>query len=201
MKTTRVSTIMLLFIFCLTFLCSCKCIQKEPQMGLSENDNSDEKIYEESKYYKIVCKNECFYCYFYNKDSKEVRVEGPLNKLPKVITLDNGLLRFTLQTGTGIGTQWGFFYDATQDIFSDIYQCIYDQNDNKFVFSEANKVIVRDIFDEEKYYKELIINKESFSKVAEPIIDVEFVQAGNAIKIIYLTGDDYKEVTEIFTLE
>ena len=196
----KILLIILISVFSLICFSSCKSILKNTQTDFVNRSSSNMEIYEESKYYKIVRENENIYCHFYNNNSKEVRIEGPLNKLPKVITFDNGLLRFTLQAGTGIGTQWGFFYDTNHDVFSDTFHCIHDQNENKLVFVESNKVIVRDIFDETKYYKEFIIDSDSFSKVAEPIINITFVQNGNAIEVTCLSGDDYKEITEIFTL-
>ena len=63
-----------------------------------------------------------------------------------------------------------------------------------------SKVIVRDIFDKTEYYKEISSFQKPFSDVVEPITDVKFVNDGTGIEVSYLTGVDYKEVTEIIKL-
>jgi len=175
-------------------LCSCEKPQKATEQGL------DVEIYEESEYYKITREKDGFYCYFYN-NAEQVKVEGPLNKLPKVIEVHSGLIRFTVQSGTGIGTQWGYYYDTKRNVFSELFPSIYDQTETKTVFVENNKVVIKDIFDQKKYYKVIGIDEEKFSKVAEPIIGVEFVDNGHSVMIVYFSGNDYKEITETFKIE
>ena len=114
---------------------------------------------------------------------------------------NNHLVKFTIQAGTGRGTQWGYFYDVKKDAFSRVFNSIYDQYDEFVAYRDSGKVIVRDIFDKSNYYTEITSFKESFSDAAEPVLSVEFINNGKSLKVLYLTGSDYREFTETIDLE
>lgn len=157
-------------------------------------------IIEKTDYYEIGYTNfSYFYCIF-DKNHNIVKSEGPLNRQPHLSLIDNTLIKFTLQTGTGLGTQWGYFYDIQANRFSQIFTCIYDQYNGKVAYGEVNGIIISDIFDKEKYHYEISSFKYPLSEVAEPIVNVKFVNSGTNVQIVYLTGTDYKEVTEIIDL-
>jgi len=85
-------------------------------------------------------------------------------------------------------------------MLSSIFQCIFDQCNGKVAYGGVNKVIVRDIFDETKYFFEISSFKEPFSNVVEPITNVEFTDGGASVKVSYLTGVNYQEISENFDL-
>jgi hypothetical protein len=151
-------------------------------------------IIDETKYYKITSSEFIYYYYIYDENHIIVKSEGPLNRLPRIAMVNEHLLKFTLQTGTGIGTQWGYFYDTKMDVISRIFLSIYDQSNGMVAYGDVKKVIVRDIFDKTKYYHEFSSFREPFSDVIEPITDVEFVNDGASVNVTYL------EVIEKFDL-
>ena len=162
-------------------------------------ENADE-IIEESDYYKLVRNGTLLYCYFYDDNHTEVKKEGPLAKMPRITTVQNGLVKFTVQAGTGIGTRWGYYYDTEKNIFSEKFGGIFDECEDKVACVGLNKVIVSNIFDSSKYYKEFSEFSYPFSQVATPITNVKFSSDGNSIIVSYLTGEDYQEVTEMLPL-
>lgn len=164
---------------------------------ISADDIKNAETIEETEYYKIIYYDFMYYYYIFDESHNVVKSDGPLNREPHISMVNNHLIKFTLQSGTGIGTQWGFYYDTKADVFSRIFQSIYDQWDSKVAYVEAKKVIVRDIFDKTEYYQEISSFKNTFSEVAEPITNIKFVNDGTSIEVSYLTGLDYKEVTEI----
>ncbi len=166
---------------------------------ISENIKNSETI-NETEYYKVIYSDFMYYYYIFDENHDVVMSEGPLNKQPDISTVNDNLIKITLQAGTGIGTQWGFFYDIKADVFSRRFQCIYDQWNGKVAYGDLEKVIVRDIFDKTLYYQEISSFKEPFSKVAEPITNARFVNDGTGIEVSYLTGTDYKEVVEMIEL-
>ena len=154
---------------------------------------------EETKYYKITTYGFFYYYYIFDNNGDVVMSDGPLSRKPS-ISIDNYLVKFILQTGTGIGTQWGFYYHIKMDVFSRIFYCIHDQFHERVVFVNMNKVIVRDIFDKTKFYMELDTFAEPFSEMVEPITSVRFVNSGKCVEVRYLTGSNYQEVVEVFDL-
>lgn len=157
------------------------------------------KLIEENQLYKLTCEEDGYYCYFYDFDHNIAQKKGPMMKMPKLKVVDNNYVKLTVQAGTGVSTQWGYYYDINQRCFSDVFYWILAESDNKVAYVIHNKVIIRDIFDKTKYYKEISNFKYSFSDAIEPIISVEF-EGSYQIKITYLSGEDYSIITELFDL-
>lgn len=141
-----------------------------------------------------------YYCEIYDENNNIVKSDGPFNKLPKISISDDNLVKLTVQAGTGISTQWGYYYDIKKDCFSRIFYSIFDEYNGRMIFRDKNKIIVRDIFDKTEYYYEIDSFKNSLSQSSEPFRKVQFVNDGERIEITYLTGNDYHEVTEVFNL-
>lgn len=160
----------------------------------STNNNKGREI-EKTEFFKITRLNSGYYYYIYDKNHNIVKSDGPLNKKPNIKLVEDNLIRFILQTGTGKATQWGYFYDIEENKFSSIFKSIYDQDNNLVIYGGPNKLIISDIFDETQYYKEISVFSRPLSKTADSIIDAEFVKYNN-IKVSYLTGDDFEVVTE-----
>ena len=163
-------------------------------------DVTVDEIVEESDYHQIIRSDLVYYCYFYNNDHEVIKEEGPLGKLPTVTIVGENLLRFTLQAGTGISTRRGYYYDTANMVFSEVFTGIFDECNGKVACVGMNKVVVSDIFDRSKYLKEFSNFTFPFSPSATPITNIEFSEDCSSIKITYLTGEDYQEVTETFSL-
>ena len=123
-----------------------------------------------------------------------------MNKQPRVAVVDDSLIRFTLQAGTGTGTQWGYYYNTNDGSFSAVFQCIFDQFDGLVAYACADRIVVRDIFDKKGYYQEFDDFRYPFSETAERFTDVCFAEKDMSIEISYLSGVDYQIVTERFPL-
>lgn len=158
------------------------------------------QIIEETDYYKIMESNSLYCCVFYNQQHAVTKTEGPLAKEPTVVMADEKFVRFTVQAGTGTGTQWGYYYDPGMDVFSEVFESILDESDGKVAYARQNAVVIRDIFDESKYFKEITVFENTLSPTVEPFVEVQFSDDGKYIEVTYLTGEDYKETTEQFAL-
>ena len=169
-------------------------------ISLSNKDIENAEIIEETKYYKILYLNSMFYYYIFDESHDVVKSDGPLIKQPRISMVNKHLVKFTLQTGTGLGTQWGYYYDTQTDIISQVFNSIYDQLNDKVAYGGSKKVIIRDIFSNTKYYQEIINFKYPLSEMAEPIKSVKFIDNANKIEVSYFTGTDYQEAKEVFDL-
>lgn len=158
-----------------------------------------EKVIEETQFYKLTCENEEYYCYFYDLESNVVKTEGPLIKLPKITFANETCLKLTVQAGTGVSTQYGYYYDFNEMKFSEVFYWILTESNDKIVYAMADKVVIQDIFDKANYYKEISNFRCDFSPVIEPIIKAEFTE-NDGIIITYLTGNNFEEITELFLL-
>lgn len=163
-------------------------------------EKSEAEVIEETELYKITRSDLIYeYCLF-DLDHNIVKIEGSLSKAPHISVNDENIVTVTYQAGTGIGTQWGYFYDAESNAFSQVFHSIFDQYGRSFVYADKEKLVVRNMFDIEVFYREFTEFDHSFSDVAEPFTEVSFTDNGQQLKVSYYTGDDYSEATQIFDL-
>ena len=162
-----------------------------------ETTNNDSEIVKQSSHYRLTRLNSLYYCDFYNDNGDVVKSEGPFANIPEITVVDDDLYEFTYSAGIDKGTQWRFYYDSDKDVFSKVFYSIYDYNNGLIAYTEQNKVVIRDIFDKTKFYKEIFNFEYAFSNTVDPFVNVEFLD-GNSIKVIYLSGANYEEKAEIF---
>ena len=164
-----------------------------------------EDVVEETEAYKItrVAASggtgwEYRYCLF-DCDHRIVREETNV-RCPHISVGDDGLVMVTVQAGTGIGTQWGYFYDRNTDTFSKVFYSIFDVCGGRVAHGEGGKVVVRDIFDDKGYYTELSDFPLGLSATADPVTGACFEANGQRITVFYLTGEDARKVSQTFDL-
>lgn len=178
---------------------------KHPQNGSVADDTMGNKQYgaavlEKTPYYEIIQKDNLYFCNFYDESHSVVKEEGPMTRPPKVLEVEEGVFRLTVYAGTGIGTQWGYYYNAKIGVFSRAFQSIFDQCDGLVAYADGEKVIVQSIFDTDDYYKEIDNFSNDFSGTAEPFVEVKFINSCDAISITYYSGADYQKINEVFPL-
>ena len=164
------------------------------------NDKFRVTVLEKTPYYEIVQKDNLYFCYFYDKSHRVIKEEGPMAKPPKVLQVEDKVFQLSFFAGAGLSTQWGYYYHVESGIFSHIFHSIFDQCNGLVAYADGQKVIVQNIFDINKYYKEIDAFSGEFSITAEPFVDVRFSNACNVISITYLSGADYQKITEVFPL-
>lgn len=157
-------------------------------------------LVQESDFFRIVKCDSMYYCVFFDQFHNVVRTEGPVAKMPTVDMVNGELICFIFQAGTGRGTQWGYYYHVDCNQFSDVFYGICDRWENNVIYIDIDKVVIRDIFDQSKYYREFSQFSKPLSNAAEPIVNAEFINNGRQIRITYLTGVEFIEISEIFGL-
>ncbi len=167
--------------------------------GINIVEKSDIEVIEKNQFYKLTCEYNEYYCYFYDSERNVVKTEGPLIKCPKVTFVNENYIKLTVQAGTGLSTQYGYYYDTQQAKFSEVFYWILAESNNQVAYAMADKVVVQDIFDKNIYYKEISIFEYPLAPAIEPIIKAEFIE-NHSILITYLTGDIFEEITELFEL-
>ena len=137
----------------------------------------------------------------FDKTGNVLKSENNLTRQPEIIYIENDVIRITMQAGTGIGTQCGFYYDQKNNTISATYQCILDEKNGIVAHATMDKIIVESIFkSDDLYYKEIAAFQKPFSEVAFPFIDAEFSENGHKISVSYYSGSNYEETTEVFVL-
>lgn len=181
-----------LFLICLLILGSCVFYT------INRLSEPAYEIIEEGEYYQITRSNDLFYYRIFNQAHDIVKSDGPVSRQPHIDLVSDDLLRFTVQSGTGIATQWGFFYHIKRNEFSPIFHCIYDQSDVAVAYRENSSIIIQDIFGEHRF--EISSFQKPLAELADPILSVEFIEDGTKIQVNYLSGRNLLEITDVIDL-
>lgn len=139
------------------------------------------------------------YSYAIYDTDHNIVLSGELNREPRIVDLYGYMVKFTYQAGTGLSTQYGYYYNYRENILSQQFDCIYDETDSLVATGGIEKVIVRSIFDD-TYYTEITEFEMPLSPIVEPIINAEFSSDRTSITVTYLTGENYTTHVEQFLL-
>ena len=156
-------------------------------------------IVEENQYYRLYRDENFMWLYvIFDKDGNEVK-SNQYSRYPHIAVLDNKIISVSVQAGTGIETRWIYFYDVENGVLSDVFYSVFEQYDNRIIKGTHNSIIVRDIFDETKFFKEFEDFEGMSQNTAFPFVDAEFVDNGQKISVIYM-GESYEKITVTFDL-
>ncbi|MBE6765027.1 MAG: hypothetical protein E7546_03990 [Ruminococcaceae bacterium] len=194
--------ILILASLLMVLLCACADRTDEPldaQDNTAAASQSDAEVLEENKYYKITSQDFMYSYLLYDDESEVVKTET-VNKRPHIDVVDGDIVRVVFQSGTGIGTQQGYYYDPKNDVFSQTFSAIFDDCSGVVAHGTGNRVIVRDIFSD-TVYAEIEAFSKPFAEVAYPFVGAQFSSDGSSIDITYISGDHYEEITENFKLK
>lgn len=128
---------------------------------------------------------------------------GNTDDTEPVFYAEDDYLRLSLNYGSGAAEYK--YYDVSKGRVSALYTTVLSDRftkDGVLVACLAHEndavvVAVRDAFDEKAFYRTF---KGEFPIKFSPSTQAEFI-SDNQLKITYLTGEDNKEITELFTIE
>lgn len=199
----------LLIMLCLTgLLCSCaeknayKSSQPNEMTGASttEAEGNEYEIVDEEQCYRVKRSDGAYYYEILNSKQSIVRSDGPYPKEPDISMLNESTVKVSYQSGTGLSTRWTFYYDTVNGECSPEYYGVFGESNSNVVYTDGSSIIISDIFDKTKYYKEISKFRFPLAETVEPFTSAEIDDSGSMIKVTYLTGDDFEEVTEYFDI-
>lgn len=190
----------MLYTLCIILFATACATEKQPSIPSSTNTTETietAKIIDYSSYFTLKQKDSLYYYEIYDISGRIIVSSDPQPKSPDIEMVNDMLMRITTQAGTGIGTQTGYFCDVETGQKSKDFSSIFDQCNNLVAYAQNDKIIVESIFDE-CFYQEITNFQFPFSSVAFPFENAEFINNCQGIRITYLSGTDYAEVSEEF---
>ena len=170
---------------------------------LSDSSNFNSDIIEEDNNHKIIVlkkDNQTEYQYYIFNNIGNIMYEGALEKKPDFSYLSNDILQ--LHSGSGNVSQYQFF-NTKENLTSPIYNNPSLVENEKIVYMNIEdgkiKLIISDLFDKLKFHKEY---ERDFSPVAAPynvLLSTKLIDSSK-LQITYLSGSNFKEVTETIDL-
>ena len=165
-----------------------------------KNVETTKESIENCKYIKVKAfkdKNETYYIYtVYDKNGKKI-YQDSLLKDPSIEKCSDDV--YCVLWGTGTGAWQSRFFDVNKKKHSEIFDTNYDFNNNRTIIYDAKEkhVEVKDVFDEDGFYRKFKLTKTSDSP--QPVIGAKFID-DERIEVKYSTGKDYKEASKVFCL-
>ncbi len=116
---------------------------------------------------------------------------------PSIEILDSGIFKISISAGNPLN--YTYFYDTNLKKKSPIYENAFAIYNDKISYFEDEKLKISNIMNKKLFYKEI---KRNWTKTAVPsnaIENVEFL-SDYEIKIYYLKGKEYEEISELINL-
>ena len=152
---------------------------------------------EENNYFDIIDKSTVdtqAYEYIVYTKSGEIARRETVSREPKICLLHNGLLE--IATSHGSSAQLFQYYDVEKNLFSEtaFWNRALVLEDGKIVYmtldeENENVLVIQDIFDAEKYYKQV---RRNFWPTAVPHLALDHAQVAEngELEITYYSGID-----------
>ena len=135
-------------ILCLCAFCACGKADKTAVSGQSAEQS---QVLLQTDYAEILQQDGQYIYTVYGRGG-EVIEHGESTRPPE-IKMDGQLLTFSLQTGTGASTQWGFFHDSANGVKSDTFTCIYDLPGSRVAYGDGHSDFAQDPTDQYPHQK------------------------------------------------
>jgi len=198
----KIKYVLLILFLCFISFFSVAC-SKNKISTLVTPSSFNSNLVEKGKNHKVIDLSkvdEAEYHYYIFNNNGDIMFEETYYRIPYFSYLGNDILQ--VQTGGGNVSQNQYF-NTDKNLISPIYYNPSLVENGKIVYMTYEgskfKLIVRDLFDKSKFYKEY---EREFSHIATPysiLISAKFIDS-NKLQVTYLAGKDYKKVTEIISL-
>ena len=185
-----------LVLFCFISACA-------PCQNAVNNESEQIEIIDSGTYYRIYKGSIDQVCYdVYNSDGEIVLSEK--TDRPLAINMINDDI-IDIEIGMGTGITIHKYYDVGANIFSQDFSYVFSGFDELITYIdvpkekplENRKVIVQNIFDKSLFYKEFQLD---FSKVDTPVVEARFSKDGAYLQIVYLSGEEQRQTSEMLDL-
>ncbi len=158
------------------------------------------KYYNPLDMYSITKNNDLTYTYkVVDKNGNVLFSNDNATREPKVEQVNTYVLGLKVQTGTGQSTNWAVYCDVENGKVSDTFQYVLMAQGDYVIYvnyeNGEHSVVVQNIFDNSKYYKEYVL--ENCSPVAGDIVTNAKLNGEGVAVVTYLTGKDYTETEMI----
>ena len=164
---------------------------REPEPGV---------LVAEDTAYRLYADGNLFYLRLLDASGRTLREEGPMAKEPQVREEEPGLWSVTHSAGPDISLQWTYFYDFSSGQISEAFYGVFDEQNRMLVRAEQTGLQVRGLFFPEPDWLLTDFSQPLAETASTPFRNAAFVEEGQALKVTYLSGEDFREVTEIIPL-
>ena len=119
---------------------------------------------------------------------------------PQIREEEPGIWSVTHSAGPDISLRWTYYYDFSSGQISEAFYGVFDEQDRMLVRAEQTGLQVRGLFFPEPDWLLTDFSQPLAETASTPFRNAAFVEEGKALKVSYLSGEDFHEVTETVPL-
>lgn len=199
-----ITSVLAILAFIIGFFCGARS-HKPSQTGSGSNETSEntEATFDISQCYSVTYNGDFTYSYQVTDQQGNVLLcDDHSTREPSIKQVDTNILGVTIQTGTGLSTNWAIYCDVEKGQISETFQYVLGAQGDYVIYvtykNGQHGIVVQDIFDKAAYCQAYPL--EDCSPVAaDVVVGCEFNGNGTAT-ITYLTGEDYTETDLIIDI-
>lgn len=149
--------------------------------------------------FTVISKGRYSWCNFYDLKGNLIKEEYN-GREPHIVQLNENVVGYWIQGGTGPSTRWSYFYDGTSGTISKEFTWFLDATSDKVVCGNIDGVTVYSIFDD-SYCYEITDFEYPLPKLGvESVIDAEFSEDGKSVIVEYYKNNKFEKETQTFEL-
>ena len=157
-------------------------------------------LVEEGPFYKLYADGELYTLRLKDAEGKTVREDGPMSRRPMITEEEAGLWSVSLHAGPDITTRWTYFYAPSEELISETFYGVFDVWERLLVQADGQALMVRGIFSDEPTWELTDFSQPPALTATTPFRNAAFTEEGKALKVVYLSGEDFHEVSETVSL-
>lgn len=164
---------------------------REPEPGVLVAEGAAYRLYADGSLYTLR---------LLDGSGRSVREEGPMDKEPILREEEPGLWSVTHGTGPDLTLRWTYFYDLATGQVSEAFYGVLDEQDRMLIRAEQTGLQVRGLFFSEPDWLLTDFSQPLAETAATPFRSAAFAEDGKSLRVTYLSGEDFHEVTETIPL-
>ncbi|MBE7013490.1 MAG: hypothetical protein E7416_05425 [Ruminococcaceae bacterium] len=153
----------------------------------------ENKFYDITESYSITKNEDLTYSYEITDKNGKVLLYDNSAREPKIEQVNTNVLGVSIQTGTGLSTNWAIYCDVEKSQISETFNYVLGAQGDYVIYANLenskHSIVVQNIFDKTAYYKTHILEDAS-SVAADVVVDFKLKGEDRAI-VTYLSGEKY----------
>jgi len=167
------------------------------------NVSNQLEIIDSGEYYRIYKENTNILSYDIYGLNGEIILSEKTERPLEINMLTDSIVDIKIGMGTGIAVHT--YYNVKEDVFSRNFTYVISSSDDLIAYIDVQKeqpfknrkIVIQNIFNVNLFYKEFLLD---FSNIDTPVIDASFSEDNNSLRLIYLSGEEQKQISTVLNL-
>ena len=169
-----------------------------------ESQLKNQNLIDSGRYYRIYQEDITNVNYDILNANGEVVLSETTDRPLIIKMINDDIIDISIGMGSGITTHK--YYSVRHNLFSETFSYVFATSNELIAYIEipkeqplnGRKVVVRNAFDKEEFFKEFQLD---FSDVDTPVIQASFSDDDSVLQITYLSGSEQVEISKSISIK